>query len=107
MMNRFARFKTFSMLFGIVYSVFFYFNWSSFQYYPALQKFSRLPLPISDAGPAILWYAWLAAAFVISLVASLLIPRKWAEKIPPGWVWMAPFALVLVILYYEKHWFIR
>jgi hypothetical protein len=112
-MSRFAQIKVFSTLYGAVYTLCFYFQslyptsqwWAPFRYYPSIEQWSITRLPPETAGPAILWYAWLAEAFVFTLVLSLLVPRKLANKVPPGAVWAGPAVTVIAILVYERRWF--
>jgi len=107
-MNR-ERFKTFSIVFGLAYLLLFFYSevykTAMFRYYPVLGGFYRENQPLDTAGPAILWYSWLAGAAVVSLVFSLLVPARWAERIPHNWVWGVPAALLVVILVYERRWF--
>ena len=105
-MSRFAQVKIFSMLFGVIYSLFFYFNWAPFRYYPAMERFTRETFPLAEGGPAILWYAWVTGAFVISAAISLLCPPKLADRLWVGLIWIVPATLLVAILIYEKRWFI-
>ena len=104
-MSRFGQVKIFSILFGIIYTALFYFNWAPFRYYPAMEKFTRETLPLEEGGPAILWYAWVIVGVAISAVIALLIPRKLAERLSTGLIWIVPAALLVAILIYEKRWF--
>ena len=108
-MNRYAQFKVFSILYGVVYIALFFYSertgWALFRYYPVLRGFYRESQPLETAGPAILWYSWLLGAAVISLVVSLIVPRAWAERLWHGWVWVVPAVLLVVILVYERRWF--
>ena len=104
-MSRYAQVKIFSMLFGVVYTICFYYNWALFRYYPVLGQWYRASQPPAEAGPAILWYGWLAEAFVISLVISLAVPRKLAARISADAAWIVPAALILAIIVYERRWF--
>lgn len=104
-MNRFAQVKIFSILFGVIYTALFWFNWAPFRYYPAMEKFTRETLPLDEGGPAILWYAWVAVGVIISAVISILFPRKLAERLWTGLIWVVPAALLVTILIYEKRWF--
>jgi hypothetical protein len=61
--------------------------------------------PAATAGPAILWYAWLAEALVISLGVTLLVPRRLAERLGPTAAWVVPIAVTFGILVYERRWF--
>jgi hypothetical protein len=107
--SRYARFNVFSLAFGVAYMAFFFVNelhqWALFAYYPVLGRFSRARLPLAEAGPAILWYAWLAGATVISIVLAALTPSRVAERLGRVWVWAVPAALLLATLVYERRWF--
>jgi len=67
--------------------------------------FSRERLPLASAGPAILWYSWLACALGVSLVLTVLTPRSLAERMGRGWIWIVPTALLILIFVYERRWF--
>jgi hypothetical protein len=95
----------FSSLFGIVYTICFYNNWALFRFYPAYSRFSLGPLG-PEAGPAILWYGWLAYALIISGAVALIVPRALAAKLSPGLVWGIGLAVLLVIVFYERIWFL-
>ena len=112
-MIRFAQFKVFLVLFGAVYTICFILQgtnpasllWGPFRYYPAISTWSIQRLDPAAAGPPILWYAWLTEAFVVTLIVSLLVPRRLADKIPAGAVWAIPVAVILGITIYERSWF--
>ena len=105
-----AHFKVFSILFGVTYMAMFFYSERTagqalFRYYPALGGFYRESQPMETAGPPILWYSWLAGAFVASVVLSLIVPRSWAERMPDSWVWIVGTAMLIAILVYERRWF--
>ena len=104
-MTGYARFKVFSILYGIVYCLCFYYNWAVFRYYPVLEGFRLQSQPPATAGPAILWYAWLAQALVITLGLTLLVPRRVAARLGPTAAWLGPVLVVVGILVYERRWF--
>lgn len=108
-MTRYAQFKVFSIVYGVTYMALFFYSetskWALFRFYPALGTFTRESLPVETAGPPILWYSWLLGALVISVVISVLVPRAWAARLAPGWVWVIGVALLVVILVYERRWF--
>lgn len=101
-----SAFKIFSILFGIVYTLAFYFNYTVFHYYPVLHEFHVEALPPGTAGPPINWYAWVASATVVSAALAMAVPRRWAERLPPALSWALPVILLLVVLIYEKRWFV-
>lgn len=108
-MNRYARFYTFGIVFGIAYMALFFANElyqvSWFGYYPVLGTISTARLPLQTAGPAILWYSWLAGGLIIALVAAALTPNALAARLGRTAVWVVPLALLIVILVYERRWF--
>ena len=78
--------KIFSLLFGILYTICFYVDIALFRYYPETHEFHWQMTP--DAGPAILWYGWLAVAAMARAAVGLLVPSKWADSLWCGWVWL-------------------
>ena len=108
-MSRYARFKIFSMVYGVAYMALFLYSElyrvALFRYYPVLGRFSREAMPLETAGPPILWYSWLLGGAVISLVIAFVVPRSWAERLGQSWVCGVPAALLLGIIVYERRWF--
>ena len=92
------------MLFGIVYLTCFYMDWAPFRYYPDTRRF-HLEITPQD-GPAILWYGWVTAAAVVSAAIAVAVPRRLAERLGPGWVWVVPLVIVILLLLYERRWFV-
>jgi hypothetical protein len=102
--SRYPSVQIFSILFGIVYLTCFYMDWAPFRYYPETSAFY---LKIHrEAGPAILWYGWLAAAAVVSAAIAFAVPRRLAGRLGPSWSWIVPLLTVIGILIYEKRWFV-
>lgn len=95
--------KIFSIVFGALYTICFYVDISLFRYYPEVREFHLQITP--DIGPPILWYGWLAVAALGSAAIALLVPKKFADRLWSGWVWILPVATVVVILVYESRWF--
>jgi hypothetical protein len=48
----------------------------------------------------------LATALVISLPVALAVPPRLGDKIPARWVAIIPALLIVIVLIYEKRWFI-
>jgi len=99
-----SSFKIFSILFGVIYTLAFYFNWQMFRYYPLVGRFSVAALP-KASGPPINWYGWIATAAIVSALAAIAVPRKLAERLPVGLSWQIPTLVLVVIFIYEKRWF--
>jgi hypothetical protein len=95
----------FSMLFGVIYSLCFYYNWPMFAYYPQVNEFHLSANLQNELGPPILWYGWLSTAALASAAGAVLVPRSLAARLPPNLAWAVPGAVVLAILIYEKRWF--
>jgi hypothetical protein len=106
MNTRSSSFKIFSILFPVLYTLAFYFNWQVFRYYPQLGEFHLGLLPPKTSGPPINWYSWIATAAVASALIAFLVPRKVAERLPSRVCWIVPLAVVVVVFVYEKHWFL-
>ena len=96
--------KIFSLLFGAMYILSFYMEWALFRYYPETAQFRWR----NDAslGPAILWYGWMATAFLISAVPALLVPKSLGSRIPPSWLWIVPVVITVVTLIHERRFFV-
>jgi hypothetical protein len=96
--------KIFTLLFGPLYVICFYVDIALFRYYPETAEFHwRMT---ENAGPAILWYGWLAVAALASAAIAILVPPPWADRLWSGWVWLGPTIAVVVILLYETRWFV-
>jgi hypothetical protein len=100
-----GRFSIFSILFGIVYTLAFFFNTAVFKYYPLVRQFHIVD-QAKAAGPPISWYGWLATALLVSLPVALIVPRRWADRLSPTWAGLIPAALIFLVLIYEKRWFL-
>ena len=96
--------EIFSMLFGIVYLTCFYMDWAPFRYYPDHRTFHIKVTP--QDGLAILWYGWVTAAALVSAAIAMLVPRRLAERLGPGWAWAVPLVIVVLLLVYERRWFV-
>ena len=100
---KYASFKTIPLVFGPVYLLSFYMGWTFFYYYPETSAFHWTAHP--DDGPAILRYGWLTNAALASLGVALAVPRRLADRVTNGVVWLGPVVLVAAILAYESRWF--
>src|SRR2546425_12247416 len=94
----------FSIVFGIVYSLCFYYNWPLFAYYPQVNEF-HLATQIEANGPPILWYGWMATAGLVSAAIAVLVPRGVVARLWHGWAWVGPAGAAVAIVVYETRWF--
>ena len=105
-MTAHARFAVFSLVSTVVYVLAYNFGWQAFRYYPLLNRVSLDPLPAKESGPAMMYYGWMATAAIAGLVVALIVPPKYAAKLPSAVAWVVPLLLVAFTLVYEKHWFL-
>jgi hypothetical protein len=99
-----ASLKVFSLLFGVVYMLCFYYSLAIVRYYPLTGTFHVDAQP-ETSGPPILWYGWLLAAAGISVVLAALAPKRLVERLWHGWFWVVPAVTIVGILVYERRWF--
>jgi hypothetical protein len=97
--------KIFSVVFGVVYTLAYYFNWPVVTYYPAIREWHVHVLSGRSAGPAMFYYGWMSTAGLAAALLAFLMPRRFAEWIPSGAIWAVPVMLVVFLMGYEKHWF--
>lgn len=97
--------KVFSSVFGVAYFAVFYSSWSPFLYYPEESAFHIGP-QLASAGPPILWYGWIAVAAIVSAIVAVIIPAQVVRRCSPALFWMLPAAVLVIIFFYEKRWFL-
>jgi hypothetical protein len=100
-------FKSFAMVFAIatpiIYTICEMANLPLFTYHPGTNRvdlgFARA---VRDEGPAMYWYGWTAStllgAGILGLIATKL-PGNPASRIPLALTWIAPLAVIPVLIY--------
>ena len=99
-----GRFSIFSISFGIVYTLAFYFGIAAFKYYPLVRQFHIADQP-KTAGPPISWYGWIVLALLVSGPLAFAVPKRIADRLSPTWAGLIPAALIFLVLLYEVRWF--
>ena len=99
-----SRLTVFSLVFGILYLASFYYDLALFRYYPEVSQFHLLRN--DKLGVVILWYGWIATSAIASACIAFAVPRTIADRLPPGWAWMIPTAVIVGMLVYERRWFV-
>ena len=99
-----SRLTVFSIVFGILYLVSFYYDLALFRYYPEVSEFHFLRN--DRLGVVILWYGWIVTSAIASACIAFAVPRTIADRLSPGWAWMIPMAVVIGMLVYERRWFV-
>ena len=105
-MTQHARLAIFSLVSATVYVLAYNFGWQAFRYYPLLNRFSIEALPPKPSGPTMMYYGWMATAAIAGLFVALIVPNKYAAKVPSATGWIVPLLLIAFTLVYEKHWFL-
>ena len=96
--------KIFSMLFGVFYMVSFYFDLALFRYYPEARQFHWMRT--DGIGVVILWYGWIVTSALASAAVAFAVPPRVAERLSPRWVWIVTALVVIVMLIYERRYFV-
>jgi hypothetical protein len=84
-------------------------NYALFTYHPALEEFGLL-VERPKEGPAMYWYGWMATAGIVALVAGLIacfVPERVTKRLWSGWSWAVPVAVMFVLGYLLRGYFIR
>ena len=93
------------MVFGISYFICFLYDFALFRYYPVVNQFHRGE-QAAALGPPIVWYGWIGMAAIVSLAVATLMPSRIAAKIPSSACWIVTGLVLLVVLIYERRWFV-
>ena len=105
--------SVFTIVFAVAYAVLYVlavqYNRALFTYHPALEEFGFLVEKPKD-GPAMYWYGWMATsaigAFAIAGVVAWL-PNGAANRVWPGWSWLAPLSVMAAFCYILRGFFTR
>ena len=108
-----SRFPVFAIVFAVAYAVAYVIamekNYALFTYHPALEEFGFL-VERPKEGPAMYWYGWMATAGIVALVAGLIacfVPERVTKRLWSGWSWAVPLAVMFVLGYLLRGYFIR
>ena len=102
-----AAFRKFAVVMGIaapiIYTLCEMRNWPLFTYHPGT---NRVDLGFSPAvrnqGPAMYWYGWTATTLIGSAILgaiAAMLPDRFVKKIPLSLVWIAPLAVIPILIY--------
>ena len=106
MTSRFFSARAFTLVFGFSYAVAIYGNYPLFRYYPLVQRFSLHDLADLSLGPAMSWYGWIATAAILAALATAVIPKRVANRIPAAVFWILPVTMLAAAWYREREWFL-
>jgi len=96
----------FALVGAIGYVLAYTFNWPAFAYYPLIKQFHLTHDLPKNAGPAMLYYGWIATAAIAAVILAFLVPKSIAAKLPPALGWIVPILLVIYTCIYDRNWFI-
>ncbi len=100
-----ARWTLASFVAGAAYVLAYSQNFTLFYYFPMVGEWHWQP-QAEALGPGITYFGW---KFIGLLAggASLLLPRRWTERLPPDAVWVGALVLIGIVVAHEAHWFFR
>lgn len=93
----------FPAVFSTVYTAVYAFGVPIVIYYPRAGRFFLDPQP-PMAGPGMLYYGWVLTALLAAFLVALLVPPRWAERLPKSLCWLFPVAAMAYVLYHERVW---
>lgn len=76
-----------------------------FYYYPMVGEWHWLPQG-EALGPRITYYGWKAIGLLAG-TATLLLPRRWTDRLPADTVWVGALLLAAIVCVHESHWFLK
>jgi hypothetical protein len=110
-MSRLFSLRIFSLAFAASYSWVVIQNVTPFRYYPLVGRFSMTDLADKTLGPAMSWYGWISAGLVggvvVSVLVSLLVPRRLIDRIPPVAYCLIPAVMLFAAWMREQDWFLK
>jgi hypothetical protein len=102
----------FSCAFMTAYLTSMYFHpmFTLFTYTPRLgQWFMGVPATAGRGmSPGMYWYSWLFTGLLAGLVSggvALALPEGARAKVWPGFVWLVPVVLIVILAWIERTWF--
>lgn len=101
----------FSILFPIVYEPTMYYNWPVFTYVPQSGVWHLFRyIPPASEGPGMFYYGWLVTAALVAAVVAFAfstLPERMTARVPANLTWIAPVAVMLMLLDILSPWFTR
>jgi hypothetical protein len=99
----------FAITYVIVYLLAIWHNYALFTYHPTLGEIGW-GVEKSRDGPAMYWYGWMATAALAALgttVIGALVPARLLQRLWSGWTWVVASAVLLLIVYMLRNYFLR
>src|SRR5262249_28605999 len=95
----------FTVAFCSAYAIAFALNWPLFLYYPLHGEFAWGWSALDGAGPAIVWYGFMADATVVGLAAGFCLPNAAVGGRLRNYLWMFPSAAMVTCVLLLRHLF--
>ena len=99
----------FAMTYAVVYVASVWNNCALFTYHPVPGEIAW-GVEKSRDGPAMYWYGWLCTAALAASGATLIawfVPSRVLQRLWSCWTWVVTAALLLVIAYMLRNYFLR
>ena len=102
-----AAFRTFALVFALATPILYVIcemrNWPLFTYHPGTNRVDLgWAAAVKDEGPAMYWYGWTATTLLGAAVLGALatfLPENVIKRIPLSLVWIAPLAVIPILIY--------
>lgn len=99
----------FAITYAVVYMLAVWHNYALFTYHPVLGEIAW-GVEKSRDGPAMYWYGWMSTAALAAVGATIvaaLIPTRLLQRLWSGWTWVVASAVLLLIAYMLRNYFLR
>jgi hypothetical protein len=100
-----GRWTLAALVAGTAYILAYSNNVTLFYYFPMVDEWHWRPQ--SEAlGPGITYFGWKAIGLLAGS-ATLLLPRRWTNRLPADTVWVGALLLAAAVCIHESHWFLK
>jgi hypothetical protein len=100
-----GRWTLAALVAGTAYILAYSNNVTLFYYFPMVDEWHWRPQ--SEAlGPGITYFGWKTIGLLAGS-ATLLLPRRWTNRLPADTVWVGALLLAAAVCIHESHWFLK
>lgn len=100
-----GRWALATLVAGAAYILAYVNNFTPFYYFPMVNEWHWQPQS-ADIGPGITYFAWKSVGLLAG-ACSLLLPRRWTNRLPADTVWVGGLLLSVIVCVHESYWFVK